>query len=386
MITLLTAYTHELEEPQKAAKEILDQLNRGKKPLKNSIALLFCHSVFVAQGVARVICESLPFEVLGCSCQSFALREAADEIMLTVAVLTSDDVEFAAGISAPLTEENLDTELQALYRRAAAPFNAAPALVFALLPTMLNSSGEHIAAAVDRVCKGIPVFGTAALDMDTKVRRPWTIFHGEAYSDRVALLFFKGPVNPRFFSLPFAGKYIFAQDAVITGVAGNLITGINNKPAVSFIENLGLIEPNSQGGLIFPLLIDYHDGTGPYVAIVHSVTADGALITSRNLQVGGALSIGSVSIEDVLESARTLAQAVKETGDGSGLIIFSCFLRSIVMGGKPLAEIEVIQKELAGFPAPYLFLYSGGELCPRYTESGDFTNRFYQYALVACLL
>jgi hypothetical protein len=55
-----------------------------------------------------------------------------------------------------------------------------------------------------------------------------------------------------------------------------------------------------------------------------------------------------------------------------------------VLGGNSTAEIELIQKELAGFPAPYLFFYSGGEFCPQYTESGGIVNRFYQYALVAC--
>jgi hypothetical protein len=385
MIAMLTAYTRELEDPRKAASEILAQLDIENRLRKNSAALIFCHSMFIEQGLTQTVCENLPFDTIGCCCQYFALSGAADEILLTVTVLTSDDVEFAAGISGSLSEENLDARIQSLYHETAAALNAEPALVFAALPTMLKLGGDVIAAAVDRACRGIPVFGAAALDMDTKVRHPKTIFKGEAYSDRLILLLFKGPVKPRFFSLTFPGSSVFIQDAVITGVMGNRITTINNIPADSFIREIGLIQANENNGVsALPLVINYNDGTDPCVVVMRGITADGALITSRHLRVGGVLNIGSITANDVLESAKTLLQDIKKTGGGSGLIIFSCFLRNIVLGGNSMAEIDLVQKELGSFPGPYLFLYSGGEFCPKYTESGGTVNRYYQYALVAC--
>ena len=55
-----------------------------------------------------------------------------------------------------------------------------------------------------------------------------------------------------------------------------------------------------------------------------------------------------------------------------------------MLGGNSREEIELIQKELGDFPNPYLFLYSGGEICPQYTNSGEIVNRYNQYALIAC--
>jgi small ligand-binding sensory domain FIST len=97
------------------------------------------------------------------------------------------------------------------------------------------------------------------------------------------------------------------------------------------------------------------------------------------------LNIGSITAGYVLKSAEVLSHAVKNAGEGEGLFIFSCFSRIVALGGDPMAEIKVIQKELAGFPVPYLFFYSGGEICPVYISQGQMANQFYQYALVACL-
>jgi hypothetical protein len=304
--------------------------------------------------------------------------------MLTVAALTSDDVAFAAGVSGPLDADNLDERIGALYRELAGS-GPPPSLIFALQPTMLNLGGDRIAAAIDRACGGIPVFGSGALDMDTKVRNPKTIFQGAVYGDRAALLLFKGECKPRFFSRPFPGKSIPVQDAVITGVEGSLITSINNIPAAAFMKGLGIVQQSEcQEVLTFPLVIDYHDGTKSHAVVMRGITAEGALITSRHQHLGGVLSLGSITASDVLESAEQLVQEIRESGGKGGIIIFSCFLRNIVLGGNSLAEIELIQKRFSGFPSPYLLLYSGGELCPVYTGNETTVNRSYQYALIAC--
>jgi hypothetical protein len=385
MIRLLTAYSREADDPEKAIRDIQTGLNLAEEQLACSAALVFCHSAFVESGVMEAVCKSLPFVSVGCTSHYFALPGAADDFLLTVTVLTSDDVEFAAGVSEPLYEENVETAIGALCEKTAAALNGKPALIFSMLPTMLNLGSDVIAAAVDRACGGAPVFGSCALDVDIWVRHPRIIFQGVAHVDRVALLYCKGPVKPRFFFLPFPGTPIYTEEAVITGVAGNLITGINNRPAVPFMKDLGLTLPGESGGIsTFPLIVDYHDGAEREVAVMLSATAEGALVTTRHLRVGGTLSIGSITARDVLESAKTLLQKIKNAGDDAGIIIFSCFARNIVLGGNYMAEIELIREELAGLSEPYVFLYSAGELCPSDAKTGGTANRFYQYAIVAC--
>jgi len=72
MIKVLTAYTYELDNHEKAVQDILDQINIQNSLLKNTAAILLCHVKFIEMGVMEKICKSLPFEVLGCTSMYFA--------------------------------------------------------------------------------------------------------------------------------------------------------------------------------------------------------------------------------------------------------------------------------------------------------------------------
>jgi hypothetical protein len=386
MIKLLSACTHELDDREKATQEILSQLEIEKNLLKNSAALLFCHAEFILLGVMEAVCKSLPFNVLGCTSQGFAMNGAEDEMLLTLTVLTSDDVEFAAGVSESLTED-AENRIDALYRNLAAPLAAKPALIFVMQPMLLDPSGDILTAAVDRASGGVPVFGTCALDVYKKSRRAKTIFNGTAYQNQMALLLFSGPVKPRFFSDTFPQKSVFPQNAIISSARDNRIYSVNNIPVLSFLSDIGIVQNNASDTLYaIPLVIDYRHGESSEIIVIAGIDADGSLICGRNVETGGVLSIGSITSAYVLESVSRMAQTIKAEAEGSGLFIFSCFSRNVILVGEPLAEIETLKKEFEGFSLPWLFLYSSGEICPQYTETGETVNRFIQYSLVACLL
>jgi small ligand-binding sensory domain FIST len=120
------------------------------------------------------------------------------------------------------------------------------------------------------------------------------------------------------------------------------------------------------------------------MVVIHGIGPEKEVICTRATQVGDVLSIGMVSAEYVIESATALIRELKNSGSGSGLLMFSCLLRAILLGGSHEKEIELLQKELEGFPGPCLFLSSAGEICPRYTETGGTLNQIYSYALIAC--
>ena len=385
MIKIITAYTREANDPLKAATEILEQLNLKDNALANSVALIFSHITFIESGVARTVCGCLPLQTLGCSSQFLAVREAADEMMLTVTVLTSNDTEFATGISKPITGKNADTPIHELYQKTAASLGAQPSLIFAFMPVMFSLAHDAMITSLNHACGGIPVFGAVALDIKIKTRNPKTIYLDKDYSNRMALLLFKTPSKPRFYSAFFPEKSVFAQNAFITKAENNRIITINNEPAVSFIKKLGILQSNENGlTSAIPLVIENHDGDEPQVVVMLDINQNEELICSVSVKTGGELNIGVITADYVLESARILIQGIKNNPSGAGLIMFSCFLRNVVLGGKSMAEIDIVQKEMSDFPHPYLFLYSAGELCPRYLKSGKTMNRIYQYALIAC--
>jgi hypothetical protein len=390
MVKFINAYTYELDNLNEAVKEINDQINIKNNLLKNSVGLLFCHSKFITMGVMEAVCKSLPFDVLGCT-SMFLAQTGADksiktgDVMLMLTVLTSDDIEFFTGLSEPLTETNIEDCIQALYQKIASSFNVKPELAFAFPPTILNITIDAIATALDRASGGIPIFGTVAIDMDVHIRQPQTIYNGVGYDNRLVLLLFKGPVKPRFFSIRFSEKIVLTQDAVITNAEGSRIFTINNEPAASFLDGLGLIN-SRHGGFshAIPLVVGDSEGNNPEVVVVQNITPEGALICSRHVLVGGVLNIGAVTADHVLESAKTLFRDIKEHGKENGLFVISCFLRSVVLGMGSIAEVDLLQQALGNYSDPWLYVNSGGELCPRYTRSGAIENQALQYALVAC--
>ena len=391
MLKILNACTFELNDSEKAVQDIHNQLDLKNNRLKNSVALLFCHIKFIETGMSEIISKSLPFDVLGCSSQSFAMSGTpvlSGEIMLTITVLTGDDVEFFTGLSEPLCKENAENNITSMYEKTVSSFGAEPSLIFVFLPMMLDLTCDVLTGALDRACGGIPVFGSVALDIDTGIRNPQTIYQENSYSDRASLLLIKGPVKPKFFSILFPGKTVFFDDAVVTAAEGNSIISINYEPAVSFVEKLGFM---GSGGfsLAIPLLIEEPDGTGLIPVILHGTEGD-TLLCSRQIETGVTLRVGMVTRDDVLESMNTLIQNIKKDGTGlpeeTGLIIFSCALRIFILEGSHVAETELLQKELGNFSVPYLYICSGGEICPKLTASGNMVNGLYQYALVACLL
>jgi hypothetical protein len=412
MVKILNAYTQELDDPGKAVREILETLDIKNSLLKNSAALLFCHAKFIETGIAEAVYKSLPFDVVGCTSLYFGLpatvgtpatagTPAVDGgVILTVTVLTSNDIGFTAGVSGPLNEEKAEEYIQELYRRTASSPGESPSeppsLAFVFPPTMTSVPVDVMAAALDRVCPGVPVFGSVALDMGIHIQHPKTIFKaggqaagqasGEsgAFSDRMALLLFRGRVKPRFFHSSFPERSILSWDAAITEAVGNRIISINNRPALSFIKDLGFFQNGTQESImVYPMVIEYPNNDTK-VVVLQDIGPEGQLICSRNVQAGGILNIGAVTADSVLESARSMAQDLKNENNGTGFIMFSCFLRNVVLGGSSQAEFESVCKELDGYPGSWLFLNSGGEICPGYTENGELENRFHQYALIAC--
>jgi len=394
MLKILNAYTQELDDSEKAVREIHESLDIKNSLLKNSVALLFCHAQFIETGAAEAVYKSLPFDVLGCTSQYFGLPGTADApaveggTMLTVTILTSDDIGFTTGVSGSLNEKNVEECVHDLYRRTASSPGESPSLAFAFPPTMTSVPADVMAAVLNRVCGGIPVFGSVALDIHNYSRKPKTFFKASAesgvFGDRIPLLLFRGRVKPRFFHSFFPEKLKMPWDAVITEAAGNRIVSINNRPALSFIKDMGFFSDGVHDTvLVYPLVIEYpnHD---THVVVLQEIDPEGQLICGMNVKAGGILNIGAVAADSILDSAKSMAQDLKNGDSGTGFIMFSCFLRNVVLGESSQAEFEMVCKELDGYTGSWLFLNSGGELCPGYTENGELVNRFHQCALIAC--
>ncbi|MDR1948801.1 MAG: FIST C-terminal domain-containing protein [Spirochaetaceae bacterium] len=381
---MLTAHTVETDDVDAAVREILEQLDINRNIQKNSVGLIFCYVDFIESGVVEAVCKALPFDVLGCTTLGIALPEAVNDDMLALVVLTSDEVVFSAGVSEALGTD-AEARITRLYETVSASA-AAPSLLLAFEPTMSGFLGEVTVSVLDRLSKGRPIFGASALDMNTNVRSPKTIYNGAAYSDRLALLLLSGGREPQFFVDSIPHKKTRSQQAVITEAEGNRMFSINNMSAVSYMERIGLINDGVIDLLYaFPLVIDNHDGEKPWPCVIVGIGPDGALLCGGSILPGSTLSIGSPLGEDVLTTAARIVEIAKQKQDRDGLLIFSCFSRNVALVDSG-DEMKLVQKLMADSSLPYIFLYSAGEICPLCTGDGKIVNRFHQYSIISCIL
>jgi hypothetical protein len=390
MIKAITAYTNEVDDVETAVSEILGQLRLDGGLLKNSVGLLICYAEFITSEAVRGICSALPFEALGSTTLGNATVGSGGRILLTLMVLTSDDVSFHVGLTAPLAGED-ENALASAYSEAASAINGKPSLMLCFAPLLMNLSGDFFANAFSKISGGVPLFGMLSVDHNSDYHESSVILNGEAYLDRAAFVLLEGDVRPKFFIGSISSKKIFRQKGVVTASRGNQLQSVNNMPAVDYLLTLGLTK--NDDGIIsginsFPFIVDYNDGSDPVVRATFYETPEGYVVCGGDMPVGATLSVGSIDADEVLSTAAEAAEAAVSSGKPDCLIIFSCVGRYFTMAYDPMGEIERIQHILGGTGIPYSIAYSGGELCPVPASNGDgdIANRGHNDTLIICSL
>jgi hypothetical protein len=404
MIKVIVAGTIELSDIDFAINEITTRIKNNGPLLGNTVGLLFCNFEFIQSTLVQELCARLPFDIAGCTSQIFAIQNAGEDFMLTLMILTSDDVEFYAGLSEPLHQGN-EAAVENLYRDLAAqgqepsvspnrePQETArkpgrePGLILAFPPHLQGITGNRIVEILDQVSGGVPIFGSVAIDITTTQRSPMTIFNGDHYPDRLTMILLRGDVQPRFFSHSLPGETHLNKKFTITGAEGNRIISIEGKPAVKYMEELGLINQATVDVFYaFPIMVDDGSGEPPRAITISQVDADGTLVSEQDIPSGGTANVGAISREMVMASTRNLINRIKgETERHDGLILISCFSRVLALQD-PLEEINLVIKQLRDWPVPFVFFSSGGEICPTPNEKDEMANNFHQFTLVACVL
>jgi hypothetical protein len=241
--------------------------------------------------------------------------------------------------------------------------------------------GDKVVDILDRVSGERPLFGTNALDDSIENRTPLIIYNGISYGDRLALLLVCGAVESRFNIKSLPAMNIYSKPALVTEVQGNRLISINNIPAVEFLEKFGIISANQVNAVYgFPLLIDNHDGAGQKSCAVHSIEDGGVLRCGSAIVKGASLKLASQMQDEVLRNSEQLIELIKEEGENTNHLIFSCFGRSA-----PLVdlkdEMRLFHKSLKGIS--YIFIYSGGEFCPAPDDQGGIRNSFHQFSIIS---
>ena len=386
---MLNAWTLELDEPEAAVSEILDQLDLKKNVLKNSVGFITCSYDFIETGMVKAICAALPFDVVGCTTLTNANNAEAGTMLLCLTVLTADDCRFSTAVTSSL-QGDLEGAVREAAKKAKTDLgldaNMAPQLVLAFL-TMFGIGGEIMLNALNTELNGAPIFGTVGCDQDTaEFSNTYIIRNGEVYRDCLAFLLVSGNVHPRFAVTSTSEQNLRKQHAVITSSQGCLLREVNNVSAQAYFESMGLMTGKGIEGLVsVPIMVDYNDGTQPVARAIYGLNDDGTAISGGIMPEGSTLNIGRMDVEDIILTAEKSVKDLLKTEGLCGIIMFPCLGRNMVLAMDPFAEIDIARK-LIGDVVPWHLAYSGGECCPVYTADHLVVNRFHNFTFIGCAI
>lgn len=386
MIKTLTAYTEEIDDVELAVQEILEQLDIEGTLLKQTVGILSCHYEFVYSGVVKALSAALPFDVVGTITSTLAVNEGAGTLLLSLMVLTSDDTEFATGCT-PSLHGDPGPKIAQTYRQTAAAREGKPALIFAFAPFMVENSGDEYVNVFTEVSGGAPCFGTLAVDDTNDFAHCYALFNGEHYRDRLMMILIYGDFSPRFFIASLSQDKVLAKAALVTKSSRHILMEVNDRPVVEYFEDLGLTKASETQYAMtsLPFMLDYGDGTPQISKVFIGLTPEKYAICAGDMPEGSTLYLGVFEKADVLlTTGEAVSRILEDSGEKSGLLIYSCIARSMALGAEQTAELELIREKTAA-KLPLMMAYSGGEMCPTQVDEDKAINRFHNNAFIGCI-
>jgi hypothetical protein len=308
-------------------------------------------------------------------------------MLLSISVLTADDVVFSVEHSGTITSENVDEIISGAFKKAQSRLPEAPGLVLAYPPIIMSIGSYPIVNAIFEAAGNTPVFGTLACSANPDNSNSFTIVNGKAETLSAAFVLMSGNVHPDFFMVSIPEQNLQRQYGVITESEGCRVYKVNNMSFVDFLKKRGFSDADIITNTLYliPFVLDFGDGSRPIVRALYCIDDDGAAVFGGEMPKGKAISTGSLNYTGIIETTEELMRQIPSKKNLNGMLIYSCLVRHILLGIKDDDELKKII-EMLDEKVPYQVCYSGGEICPVKDNDGKLINRMHNYTLIACVL
>jgi len=387
MIKTLIVSTKEIDDIEVAVDEIKSQLT-AHSLCANSVGIIACNYEFLVSGAMKAICGALPFDVAGTITGSLATNTESGIFMLSIMILTSDDVVFDIKTTPPLLDNPFSiTEKFTEELISENPGKAS--LAFTYIPYIETFSADQFVDIFSRVSNEIPCFGVLALDASDTFDNSYVCVNGEAYHDRAAVISVYGDINPRFLYATISYEKIIHKPSLITKSEGNILIEVNGHSVEQYFEDLGLngVRDMQYAMASVPFLLDYGDGTPLVSKIFIRQTPEKYAVSTGFIPEGAMMYVGVFDKEDVLLTTGEVINKTLEIGSAdniSGVLMYSCMTRCVSLGSDSMSEFELVKEKL-GNKIPFMVSYSGGEICPLQNFESKMINRCHNNTFILCI-
>ena len=385
MLKCASVYTSEVDNPDVAVSEIRKQLDAKITLLENSAGIIMCNPEFIFTGVLKAICESMPFPLTGITTSSQAVNDGIGELLLTIFIITSNDVQFKTGVTESL-KDGVNIPVEEAYKNVTADSKDNPKLILVFPPFGLHAGDEYV-KALGKIIPDVPIFGTCAIDDTADFSGCETIYNGTNLKDAMAFMLCYGNINPRFLIATLSESNTISSKAEVTRAEGNCVYEINHDNALKYFEEMGFVESVR----FTPFMIDLlkredYDGI-PVIRGHASFTEDGAAIFYGYVDEGSTFTMLKGEPDDIVATTCQKIQQLNQLSNVNGAILFPCVVRraSLLSVNKPLLELQWA-KDTINPEIPFMMGYAGGEICPTSIKNGIPTNRFHNHTLVILVI
>jgi len=395
MLKCASVYTYEIDDRTTALNEINAQLEEKINLLENSVGIIMCHTEFISSGMLKFICSNLPFDVVGVTTAAQAVNDEAGELILTIFIMTSDDVRFRSGAADNL-KDGLDASVKAAYENVSGDETGAPRLALIFPPILLSHfAGDDYVKTWQNLIPETPLFGTLAMDDTPTFEDCETIYNGENSKNAMPFVLCYGNINPSFLIGTMPKEKVIHYTGDISKSTGSVVHEINGMNAYKYFESIGFEKDgeSSVNYLFLPFLIDQRKRTDydgiPVIRVLSYFSDDGTAVFHGNVDEGSTFTLLKCESEDILTTAQNCVNEVRDKNDINGVLLFSCIVRRIVTmsGGNSDAneEFEIVKKTLAPV-VPFMMGSAGGEICPTLGKGNTLTNRYHEYTLIILII
>ena len=385
MLQCASVFTTEIDDPEIALYEIQEQIKKKLTLLENTVGIIMCHPEFIAAGVLKAVCEGLPFDLAGITTASQAVNDKIGELMLTVFVMTSDEVWFKTGVTGDVSGD-ADEPVRVAYEKVSAGITETPALVFVFPPFGLLA-GDAYVRAWGNVLPATPVFGTCSIDDTVAFSECETIHNGTNYKAFMPFVLCYGNINPRFMIATPSESNVVSSKAMVTKAYGNCVFEIDHDNALKYFEDKGFVESVK----FTPFMIDLlkrEDYDGVPVIRGHAAFNDkGAAIFYGDVDEGSTFTMLNCDPNDILATTQQKLEQINEFSNVNGVLLFPCVVRRATLLGvnKHLEELKSARKTINP-DFPFMMGYAGGEICPTSVINGIPTNRFHNHTMIVLII
>lgn len=381
MIKMLTAATSEADDIEYAISDLLQQLNLEQSLLKNSVGLIMTHPDFYETGVAQEIGKRLPFDVIGGATSASMIGGSLELVMLSIAVLTSDDIEFSTHSTGTLTGD-WKNQVKAHYDALSSGLSGTPSMIMPLFPLGIEVTNLDLFDELLSHCGDIPMFGTVAFKTLTE-----SIIQHNDNTDchQIASIMMCGDVNPSFFVESLPEEKVQKEKAVITKSNNAILMEVDEKPVLEYLRSRGISTSSDMvGAAAIPFFINTGEGAKEVARGFLDISPEGYAICGGRMTEGATLAIGSMEREDVIITAEKISKDIASCGKTGGALLFSCGSRSLVTGSSLVAETAFFEENVIPV-MPCQCAVSAGEIAPVISETGKVINFSHSYTIVACV-